>query len=449
MVTRRQLLKGGVALASAGAGASLLAACGSSSASSGSAAHSIPKTASIQVAWWGSSLRDQLTEEVIKDFEQAHPGWTATGTFIAGTTSFFDEMNVKAAANNLPDVIQLGGSYVPQYADEKQLLNLNSYKNGKPLDLTGFDPGQLNQGSVKGKLYAVTLGGNMPAVLFNQSLIEQTGMAPPTDKMTWDEFASYCRQLQSKLPDGVYALDDNSGTGGPGMEVWIRQRQDLVYTPAGQLDYGTAVVESWLNWWKDLRSAKAVVPGTLEAAAIQNGANEGTPLALGKAVFYFIWSNYITQFPSLLPGKTLGMIPYPKGGKQAGDFLQASQFFGVSAHSKAPYVAASFINYCVNNKKALQTLSVDRGVAAAVRTQKIVEAGPGVDQYTRDEIAFLSKYGPLTRPLPGLDPPNAGALTMLGQNMAQSVALGTASVPSAAQTYITAAKKALAAQPTP
>lgn len=448
MVTRRELLKGGVALASAAAGASLLAACGSAG-TAGSSTAAIPKTADIQVAWWGSALRDQLTEQVIKDFEQKHSGWTATGTFIAGTTSFFNEMNVKAAANNLPDVIQLGGSYVPQYADEHQLLNLNSYKNGKPFDLTGFDQGQLNQGTVNGKLYAVTLGGNMPAILYNQTLIEQAGMSPPSDKMTWDEFATYCKQLQSKLPSGVYALDDNSGTGGPGMEVWIRQRQDLVYTASGQLAYGTSVVESWLNWWKALRDAKAVVPGTVEAAAIQNGANQGTPLALGKAVFYFIWSNYITQFPPLLPGKTLAMIPYPKGGKQAGDFLQASQFFGVSAHSKYPYVAASFINFCVNDKNALQTLGVERGVPAAARTQKIVESAPDVTSYEKQEIAFLLKYGPGTRPLPRLDPPNAGALTMLSQNMAQSVALGTASVPSAAQTYITAAKKALATQSTP
>lgn len=438
--SRRAFLKGGALAVSSAAVFPILEGCGTSAGST-PAQSGPPKTAAINVAWWGAALRDQLTEKVMKEFEQQHPGWHATPTF-SDFSDYFNEMNVKAAANSLPDVIQLGGSYVPQYAGEGQLLALNSYLGGKPLNISGFDRGQLNQGTVNGKLYAVTLGGNMPAMIYNATLLKKAGMSPPPDNVNWSQFAEYCKQLQARLPSGVYALDDNSGTGGPGMEVWIRQQQAGQYTSAGQLAYDAAMVESWLQWWARLRDAKAVVPGTVEAAAIQNGSNQGTPLVLGKAVFTLIWSNYLTQYAPLM-NATLGMTRYPTGGKQAGDFIQMSQSFSVSAHSQYPYVAAAFINLCVNDPTAVKTLGVERGVPAAARTQQVLESSSTLAPTDRAEVAFLNKYGPLTRPLTALDPGKSGALTMLIENAAQSVALGTASVSQAAATYIGAAQRAL------
>ncbi len=438
--SRRAFLKGGALVASSAAVFPILEGCGTSAGTT-AAQSGPPKTATIDVAWWGAALRDQLTEKVMKEFEQQHPGWHTTPTF-SNFSDYFNEMNVKAAASSLPDVIQLGGSYVPQYAGEGQLLDLNPYLGGKPLDISGFDQGQLNQGTVSGKLYAITLGGNMPAMIYNATLLEKAGMSPPPDNVSWSQFAAYCKQLQAKLPSGVYALDDNSGTGGPGMEVWIRQLQAGQYTSAGQLAYGAATVESWLQWWAQLRNAKAVVPGTVEAAAIQNGSNQGTPLVLGKAVFTLIWSNYLTQYAPLM-NASLGMTRYPTGGKQAGDFIQMSQSFSVSAHSRYPYVAAAFINLCVNDPTAIKTLGVERGIPAAARTQKILESSSTLTPTDRAEVAFMNKYGPLTRPLTALDPAKSGALTMLIENAAQSVALGTASVSQAAATYISAAQRAL------
>ncbi|HTW99931.1 MAG TPA: ABC transporter substrate-binding protein [Acidimicrobiales bacterium] len=454
-MTRREFLR---LAAGAGTAAALAPVLGASSRAGASVATrarragvSIPSSASIEVAWWGAEVRDARTEEVMNLFEKEHPGWKLT-PFFSDFSDYFDAMNVRAAANDLPDVIQLGGSYVPQYADEGQLLSLDRYSvgdpldryhNGTPLDLTGFDDSQLLGGTVHNHLYAVTLGGNMPAVVYNKSMLARAGVKPPPVGYSWSDFQSYLSALKSKLPSGVYPCDDNSGTGGPVLSVWALQKYKRMYTSSGQLAFGVGELEEYFQYWASLRQQGLIVPGTLEAAAIQNGTNNGNPLVLGQAAFTFIYSNYLSQYQPLTSDQ-LGLIRYPLGpkGSLVGDFTQASQFFSVSSHSKAPYVAADFINFCVNNPHAIEALGVERGIPAAVRNLDIVLKSPRLVASDRAEVRFESQYGPLTRPQP-VAPAKSGALTDIWQNAAQDIALGTASVAQASEQAMSLAATAL------
>lgn len=456
MVTRRKFLGLAAGAATAAVAAPLLGGTASAGvrprASGGSATGTtLPKSANIQVAWWGGTTRDARTQEVIKLFESIHPGWTVT-PFFSDFSDYFDSMNIKAAANNLPDVVQLGGSYVPEYADEHQLLSLDPYtygdaadryKTGKLIDLTGFDPGQLLGGTVGGHLYAVTLGGNMPAVVYNKTLLKKAGMAPPPKNYTWADFASYLAELKGKLPSGVYPCDDNSGFGGPVVSVWVLQKYERMFTSSGQLAFGTSELEQYFDYWAGLRQKGLIVPGTLEAAAVQNDTNEGNPLVLGQAAFTFQYSNYLSQYQPLTKDE-LGLIRYPLGskGSRIGDFVQASQFFSVSKHSKYPEVAMEFINFCVNNPHAVEALGVERGIPAAVRTEKIVLKSPRLTASDRAEVSFEAEYGPLTRGEP-VAPAKSGALTQIWVNAGQDIALGTMSVQQASAQAMSLARKAL------
>lgn len=451
MVTRREFLRLAAGAGAVAATAPLVGVSAGAATRSKAAGSPVPKTADIEVAWWGGTTRDARTEGVIELFEKIHPGWHLT-PFFSNFSDYFDAMNVRAAANNLPDVLQLGGSYVPEYANEHQLLSLDRYSYGDPadryksgnvIDLEGFDTGQLLGGTVGRHLYAVTLGGNMPAVVYNKSMLAKAGMQPPPKGYSWADFANYLAELKKSLPKGVYPCDDNSGTGGPVMQVWVQQKYQHMYTRSGQLSFGVPELEGYFQYWAALRAKGLIVPGTLEAAAIENGTNEGNPLVLGQAAFTFIWSNYLSQYQPLMKD-TIGMIRYPLGpkGSLVGDFTQASQFFSVSAHSKAPYVAAEFINFCVNNGHAVQALGVERGIPAAVRNEKVVLASPRLTASDRAEVAFESEYGPLTRGQP-VAPGKSGALTTIFQNAAQDIALGTASVTDASEQAMSLAQKAL------
>jgi multiple sugar transport system substrate-binding protein len=321
-----------------------------------------------------------------------------------------------------------------------QLLDLSKYLKGT-IDVSDFDQGQLAQGKVDGKLYAVSIGGNMPGLMYNKTLIEKAGMQPPKDGISWDDFASYAAELAKKLPKGVWPIDDASGGGvGDAFEVWTRQRHPESYTKDGKIAFTETDVQEWFAYWGALRKKNLITPGNVVAAEIQNGAADAAPIVQGKAVFCFAWSNFLGQY-QILTKDQIGVMRYPTGGKQAGDYVQASQFFSISSKSKAPDSAAQFIQFFVQNAAALKILGVERGVPASAKARDLVK--PTLKPYDALQVQFLSQAGSQTRPKTQLDPANSAAVGDALQRAAQSIPLAHASINVAAKKFMSDAEKAL------
>jgi pectin-derived oligosaccharide transport system substrate-binding protein len=425
MVTRRGFIRAGLA---AGLSGPILSACSGVASSGGGGKDG------FQVAWWGGSDRAKRTQQVIKLFEKKH-GMKLSESF-SDFDSYFQKLNTEAAGGGLPDVLQLGGGYVPQYMHKGQLLDLTTFAE-KRIDVKDFDAGQLAQGRVNGKLYAVSIGGNMPAVIYNRTMIEKAGMQPPPDDISWDAFADYLGRLAKKLPAGSYPVDHQ---GGATFTVWIRQRLAEPYTDDGKIAWTESDVREYFQYWDDLRKAGSNIPGEMVAAEIQNGAADASPIVQGKAVFSFQWSNFLGQYQILTKDK-LAMMRTPTGGKQAGDFVQASQFFSISAKSKAAEAAADFIQFFIHDQAALKILGVERGVPASAKARDLVE--PTLQPYDALQVRFLTDNNAKTRPKTQLDPANSAAVGDAMTRAEQSISLAHTSVASAAAKFMSDAEKAL------
>lgn len=426
MTTRREFLYAGATL---GMGAALAGCSGVAGGGGGKG-----KT-TFEVAWWGGTDRVKRTQRAITLFEKKFPKDAATTSF-SDFNSYFQKLNTGAAGGGLPDVVQLGGGYVPQYMHKGLLLDLSKYT--KTIDVSDFDKGQLEQGEVDGKLYAVSIGGNMPAVIYNKALLQRAGMQPPAADISWDDFAKYLAKLQKKLPKGTYGVDHS---GGATFEVWIRQRIPEPYTDDGKLAWTTAQVREYFQYWTDLTDAGINIPGAMVAAEIQNGTADVSPIVQRKAAFSFQWSNFLGQYQILTKDK-LGMMRTPTGGKQAGDFVQASQFFSISAKSKHPDAAADFIQFFTHNAGALKALGVERGVPASARARDVVK--PTLAPYDALQVQFLTDNNAKTRPRTQLDPGNAAAVGDAMTRAEQSITLSHKPVAAAAQAFMSDAAKALA-----
>src|SRR5258708_36196847 len=137
-------------------------------------------------------------------FKQQHPDWTLAGQ----STSFSDywtKMNTQAAASGLPDVMQMDMAYIGRYVKSKQLLALDAYRD--TFDLLDFDKNQLAQGTVGGKLYGISLGGNIGSTMVNRSAIQRAGMSMPADDVTWEGLATYRSGLGKNLPARMHPSD--------------------------------------------------------------------------------------------------------------------------------------------------------------------------------------------------------------------------------------------------
>src|SRR5689334_13586089 len=118
-VTRRALLRAGLALAGAGAGA---AACGSGDGGSG-------KT-TLRFAWWGSEERAKLTQQVVDLYVSKHPDVEIKTTY-AAYDPYFQKLATEMSGGNAPDVLQMGDRYLREYAERNTLLDLTEHLGGK------------------------------------------------------------------------------------------------------------------------------------------------------------------------------------------------------------------------------------------------------------------------------------------------------------------------------
>ena len=425
MITRRAFLRNAAGVTGGVVALQALQACGGGAGGSGADA--------LEVSWWGGSVRDKLTQQVLKLYGQKHPKESVTGQF-ASWSGYWQKMSTLAAGGSLPDVIQMDPSYIGEYTNRGQITDLTKYKSN--LKLADFDRGQLGTGVVGGKLTGISLGGNIVTMLYNASALQKAGMSSPPDTTDWDGYATYLSKLKKRLPSGMYPADDSSGFGD-GLQVWARQHGEM-FTPDGKLAVTKAVVHDWLQYWSDLRKAKLIVPGPITAAATQIGTPDAEPIAKGQCAFTQSYSNFLGQYQVLMKDR-IGLARLPKG-QRVGDYVQASMYFSVSANASNPSEAADFIKFCIHDPAAAKTLGVDRGVPASAATRK--ELRPTLKPYDAAQIDFVDKVGPLTR-AKQVDPPSVGEVFDALTRVSQSVALGQATVESATTTFMQQSEKAL------
>jgi multiple sugar transport system substrate-binding protein len=446
MLTRRGFTRAGLRLAATASIGSLLEACGfASGTSSGQPSGSTSQitSANLQMGWWGGADRAKRTQQVMDLFKQKHPEWTLAGQ----STSFGDywtKMNTQAAAGGLPDVMQMDMAYIGRYVKSKQLLPLDKFRD--TFDVGDFDLNQLAQGTVGGKLYGVSLGGNIGATMYNKSAIDRAGLTPPAQDLTWESLATYLGTLARKLPAGMYPIDDpgfSIGVIAP-FEIWIRQRRQELWTRDGKLGFKSSDVQDWFQYWSDLRRARLVVPTDVAATAAQNGTPAASTIATGKSVFLITWSNFIGQYQILMKD-SVAMMRDPAGGKGSlvGDYVKASQLFSIPSTSRSAAAAAQFIAFFVHDPDAARVLGVERGVPGAARSRSAI--APMLQAPDQAQVGYFDDLSKRTRPKTVLDPPATGDVSTALTNAWQSIALSNVSVADATRKFMEDANRALSA----
>src|SRR4051812_20484367 len=164
-LNRRTLLKG--AIASVGL----------------TAASSLPVVAQsgarVRVYWWGSKERADRTLKAVGLYQQRNPDVKVDGETLAWG-DYWPRLATQAAGRNAPDLIQMDYRYLAEYARRGALLPLDEYL-GKTLDIADFGKESLDSCRVDGKLYAINLGNNSNALVYNKAAFQKAGVPEPVD----------------------------------------------------------------------------------------------------------------------------------------------------------------------------------------------------------------------------------------------------------------------------
>lgn len=156
-------------------GLSLLALAGSAQA----------ETLSV---YWNAGHAYDAYAEVIKKFQTDHPGWT-----VEWNRFQWPDMRTKLVADlsagNTPDLVAEPGGWVPEFALQGMLTELNDFiaKDGKeigyPEDWQDFS---VERNTIDGKYYGVQLHLTCATLVYNIDMLKEAGFDKPP--ANWEEF---------------------------------------------------------------------------------------------------------------------------------------------------------------------------------------------------------------------------------------------------------------------
>jgi multiple sugar transport system substrate-binding protein len=155
-----------------------------------------PAAEPVTITYWHSMSNpetEQLTQ-VIAAFEAANPDVKVEATrYASDDDSFKQAMLTASAAGSYPDAARLDIAWVPQYANDGVLLQLDGAMPGFDELKASVFPGPLSTNFWNGHYYGLPLNTNTQVLLWNKAWFEEAGLSAAPKTM--DEFAEVTCQL--------------------------------------------------------------------------------------------------------------------------------------------------------------------------------------------------------------------------------------------------------------
>lgn len=344
--------------------------------------------AQLAVTWWGSQTRADMTQEALALYESQNPGITFDGQFLSGA-DYWNKLATSAAGHTMADVVQMDKSYIQQYVDNNMLVDLQPYVDSGIIDLSDVDPVVQEFGRVGEGLYAICIGVNSPALLYNKTLLDENNITVK-DNMTMDEFLDLCREIYEKTGYKTN-LQYNNGTSF--MDFFMRARGETLFLN-GEIGASEETITDYFNLYAmGMEEGWLIDPGVFAELAI--GQPEQEPLVYGSdpsrmswCAFYF--SNNMTAITNAAPeGMEIGITTWPADDAVRANYLKPAMFLSVSGDSKYPEEAAKLIDFWTNSVECNEILMGERGVPVSSVVATAIT--PKMDEVSQKVVTYINE----------------------------------------------------------
>ncbi|SDT28171.1 ABC transporter substrate-binding protein [Actinoplanes derwentensis] len=421
-VSRRTLLRTGLAVAGAGLGT---AACGDGSNDG---------RTTIRFAWWGSEERAKLTQQVVDLFQSRHTDITIKTTY-AAYDPYFQKLATEMSGGNAPDVLQMGDRYLREYAERNTLLDLTSHLAGQ-IQTADLEKKLIPAGNVDAKTYGLPMGQTTHVLQYDTKRWQQAGAELPAAGWTWEQLRDAAATVTAKFGPKVSGLSDPFGIED-WFGDWLRQQGRDLYTADGKLGYTEAEVVAWWKLGVQFRAARAITPPEITANTTltpfprKESSAEFCP---DSTVGMTSWENYGGEF---------ALTEFPTAGSGIGQVTQPPMMLSVAQRTKNKDAALQFVDFFLNDPEAGAILGMSRGLPANLKIRETL-ASTLTDEW-KMVADYEAKVAPLLLPAPAPPPKGAGVVKTQFQRIYDDVMHGKATPEAAAPRLMSEIQQALGA----
>ncbi len=370
-----------------------LAACGGSGSGKDSEGGS---SDSLTMAWWGNQVRNERTQQALDAYKE-ESGITVSGQFYQWG-DYWSKMATSAAGKKMPDVIQMDMSYIQQYVDKGQLLDLTPYIEDGTLDTSNISEDIVNMGKVGDGIYGIAAGTSASCMFYNKTLLDELGITI-NDNMTLDEFIDISKQVYEET-----GYRSNLYHYGLYMDMYARANDIQASDKLG----GDSA-DDYLPYFETL----------------ETGIKEGWQISPSQAADT---DSALTTIPTTDPQKS--------------NYVKPAMYFSVSADTANPEEAVKLLNYLTNSETAYDILLAERGVPASTAiSEAIMDKLSPAEQ---ENANFVNNViAPNSSPMPPFPVEGSTEAQDLLRKLEEKVKYGEYTAQQAADEYFTEANKML------
>ncbi len=272
--------------------------------------------------------------------------------------SYNEQVQAAAVADDLPDVLDLDGPYVANYAWSGYLHPLEDYVSEEMKN--DFLPSIMSQGTYDGHIYALGAFDSGLSFWGNREYLEAVGARIPTsveDAWTQEEFMQIVRDLQA-LDEVDYALDFKMFDVGE----WYTYG----FSPFFQAFGADLINREEKQAEGTLNGEKGIAAGEWFQSLFENDyANPNPPgdTEFINGVAALSWTGHWNYNPyTEALGEDLVLLPAPKFEKQATGM--GSWAWSITSNSENPEAAWKFLEFVLQPENIVQMTDANGAVPA-------------------------------------------------------------------------------------
>ncbi|PUB24111.1 multiple sugar transport system substrate-binding protein [Promicromonospora sp. AC04] len=372
-MVRTRTKTAGKIVALTAASALVLSACGGGGTASTEAAPvATDRDIELSLVWWGDDDRASRYEEAVALFEEKHPNIDVQTQFQAWD-DYWTARSTEAAGQTLPDVLQMDLAYINQYASNNQLLDLSN-QVGVNLETGDFDEAVLASGSVDGGQYGIPTSTNTLGMVHNDDLLDEVGIDPPKEGLTWDEYDAWLREVSEAGADSdpqIYGGTDYTGALWMFIQ-WLVQQGRTAFAEDGTPAFEKADLVAWAERTQPLRDDGVFFP-----VERSKQVEPLTGLQVNQAATELVWDNMMAGYAAGAGTENLDLLPLPTGPEGSAQFWKPSMLLSSSATTQEPDAAATLIDFLVNDPEVGKIFGTSKGVPAVPAQKDAMEIDDG------------------------------------------------------------------------
>lgn len=409
-MNRTRLFAPAAALAAA---ALVLAGCAGGSEEP--AAFDPDEEVTLDFAFWGNDDRATRYDALIAAFNEEYPNITVNPSF-TDFPSFWEKRQTEAAGGGLPDVFQFSDSYLRQYGESGNLLDLAEVE--EHIDFTTFDESLLGTGALEGTQYSLPTGYSLWANFVNDDLLAQAGIEAPEGGTSFEEFDEWMAEVTEATGGAVYGGTDYTQRI-QNFELVLRAGGGNLYTDEGELGFTEDELREFWESGDAIRDGVAVPQQRLEELSPKSG------FAAAATASEMSWSNFLGGYLADSGASSISIIAPPVAEDGAKDlYRQAGLQMAIAENTEHPEAAAIFLDFVVNSPEAGEIFGTTLGFPAS--SSKLEGTNlEGIDKQVADYIDSAADRIGDAPPVPVV---GYGSLEQTFWDLGKSLGLGAISV---------------------